>query len=52
MALQVSGLGQRDQLGVVQSYNETRPHDALGGLPPAVYREQSTSRNLHLSMSG
>jgi len=36
----------------MQSYNETRPHDALGGLPPAVYREQSTSRCLHLSVSG
>lgn len=24
----------------LQSYNEQRPHDALGGLPPTVYRER------------
>ena len=24
----------------LQSYNEERPHDALGSLPPAVFREQ------------
>ena len=24
----------------LQSYNEERPHDALGNLPPAVFREQ------------
>lgn len=27
----------RDRL---RSYNEERPHDALGSLPPALYREQ------------
>jgi len=24
------------------AYNEQRPHDALGGLPPATFREQQT----------
>ena len=24
----------------LQSYNEERPHDALGNLPPAVFREK------------
>jgi putative transposase len=36
----------------MQSYNETRPHDALGGLLPAGYRGHSTSWFLHLSVSG
>ena len=27
----------------LKSYNEKRPHDALGGLPPAVFRERKTS---------
>lgn len=26
----------------MESYNERRPHDALGGLPPVVYRERIT----------
>jgi putative transposase len=25
------------------NYNERRPHDALGGLPPVVYREKITA---------
>ena len=27
------------------TYNERRPHDALGGLPPSVFREQKTAKN-------
>ena len=27
------------------NYNERRPHDALGGLPPVVYREKITAEN-------
>jgi hypothetical protein len=27
-------------VSVAQRYNEIRPHDALGSLPPARYREQ------------
>jgi putative transposase len=30
----------------LQSYNEERPHDALAGLPPAMYRAQLEARNL------
>jgi len=26
------------------TYNERRPHDALGGLPPAVFRKQKTAK--------
>jgi len=26
--------------GWIKSYNEERPHDALGNLPPALYRER------------
>jgi len=29
----------------LRSYNEERPHDALGSLPPALYREQLTAKN-------
>ena len=36
----------------MESYNESRPHDALGGPPPAVSREHSTSRCLYISVSG
>jgi len=32
----------------MESYNERRPHDALGGLPPSVYREMIT-REVSLS---
>lgn len=28
----------------IKSYNEERPHDALGNLPPAVYRERLLAR--------
>lgn len=27
------------------TYNEYRPHDALGGLPPTVFRKQKTAKN-------
>ncbi len=33
------------------SYNEERPHDALGGLPPAVFRERKEAENSTLEMS-
>lgn len=29
----------------LQSYNEERPHDALAGLPPAIYRAQLEARS-------
>ena len=29
----------------LRSYNEERPHDALAGLPPAMYRAQLETRN-------
>jgi len=32
-------------------YNEQRPHDALGGLPPAVFREQKTVKNSTFELS-
>ena len=33
------------------TYNEERPHDALGGLPPAVFRERKEAENSTLEMS-
>ncbi len=33
------------------SYNEERPHDALGGLPPAAFREKEEAKNSTLEMS-
>ena len=33
------------------SYNEERPHDALGGLPPAVFREMQEAENSTFEMS-
>jgi putative transposase len=33
------------------NYNERRPHDALGGLPPAVYREKITAGISTLELS-
>ena len=33
------------------AYNEQRPHDALGGLPPAVFREQKTVKNSTFELS-
>ena len=33
------------------SYNEQRPHDALGGLPPAIFREQTKQENSTLELS-
>ena len=35
----------------LQSYNEERPHDALAGLPPAMYRAQLEARISHFEMS-
>ena len=35
----------------LMSYNEERPHDALGGLPPAVFRERKEAENSTLEMS-
>ena len=35
----------------LQSYNEERPHDALAGLPPAVYRANLEARNSPLPLS-
>jgi putative transposase len=35
----------------VQSYNEERPHDALAGLPPVMYRAQLEVRNSLLKLS-
>ena len=33
------------------SYNERRPHDALGGLPPALFRQQHTRKTSTLELS-
>jgi len=33
------------------NYNERRPHNALGGLPPVVYREKVTAENSTLELS-
>nr|MBN2278567.1 transposase [candidate division Zixibacteria bacterium] len=33
------------------TYNEQRPHDALGGLPPTVFREQQTAKNSTFELS-
>jgi putative transposase len=33
------------------AYNEQRPHDALGGLPPTVFREQQTIKNSTFELS-
>ena len=33
------------------SYNEERPHDALGGLPPVVFRKRVEAKNSTLEMS-
>ncbi len=33
------------------SYNEERPHDALGGMPPSVFRERKEVENSTLEMS-
>jgi putative transposase len=33
------------------AYNEQRPHDALGGLPPTVFREQQTAKNSTYELS-
>ena len=35
----------------LQSYNEERPHDALAGLPPALYRANLEARNSPLPLS-
>ena len=36
---------------MVQSYNEERPHEALAGLPPAMYRAQLEARSSPLIVS-
>ena len=33
------------------AYNERRPHDALGGLPPTVFRERQTVKNSTYELS-
>lgn len=33
------------------SYNEERPHDALGGLPPVAFREKTEAENSTLELS-
>jgi putative transposase len=35
----------------LQSYNDERPHDALAGLPPAMYRARIETRNSPLPLS-
>jgi putative transposase len=35
----------------LQSYNEERPHDALAGLPPAIYRAQLEARSSPIEVS-
>ena len=35
----------------LQSYNEERPHDALAGLPPALYRARLEARSSPLKLS-
>ena len=35
----------------LQSYNEERPHDALAGLPPAMYRAQLEARRSPLEVA-
>ena len=35
----------------LQSYNEERPHDALAGLPPAMYRARLEARSSPLKLS-
>lgn len=35
----------------LQSYNEERPHDALAGVPPAMYRANLETRSSPLTMS-
>jgi len=35
----------------LQSYNEERPHDALAGLPPVLYRAHLEARNSPMKLS-
>jgi putative transposase len=35
----------------LQCYNEERPHDTLGGIPPAMYRAQLEARTSPLEVS-
>jgi putative transposase len=35
----------------IRVYNEQRPHESLGGLPPSVFREKVTSKSSTLELS-
>ena len=35
----------------LRAYNEQRPHESLGGLPPSLFREKVTAKNSTLELS-